>query len=67
MPHASKQLITVRELMSHLEGLPPEAEIFFGCESLEFHRVKMRGENYYQIEFNQTVYDDEEGNVIVQN
>ena len=59
------ELLTVGELRSHLEGIPDEAVIFFGCESLRFNRIKRRGENFYQIEFSQLVCDDEDGNVYV--
>lgn len=61
------ELMTVGDLRRELEGLPDNASIFFGCDSLRFYRIKMRGENYFQIEFNQTVYDDEQGRVYVNN
>lgn len=59
--------MTVGELRRQLEGLPDDASIFFGCDSLRFYRVKQRGDKYFQIEFSQTVYDDEEGRVFVSN
>lgn len=67
MRRPESELMTAGELKAHLEGLPDDARIFFGCFSLEFYRVKKRGENLYQIEFNQTVSDDENGNVHVLN
>lgn len=60
-------LMTVGELREHLKAIPDDARIFFGCYGLEFCRVKWRGENLVQIEFNQSVYDDEHGNVIIDN
>ena len=61
------ELMTVGELREQLQGLPDDAKIFFGCESLAFFRIKKRGDNYYQIEFNQTVGDNEKGEVFVSN
>jgi len=61
------ELMTVGDLRREIEGLPDDASIFFGCDSLRFYRVKKRGNNYYQIEFNQTVYDNEEGEVFITN
>lgn len=57
--------ITVGDLKRHLEAFGDEMEIFFGCEELEFYRLKQRGENLVQLEFNQTVYADSDGQVIV--
>jgi hypothetical protein len=59
--------MTVSELKNRLDGLPDDGKIFFGCESLIFYRIKNRGEKYFQIEFNQTVYDDKDGNVYIEN
>lgn len=61
------QLMTVGDLRRELDGLPDDATIFFGCDSLRFYRIKQRGENYYQIEFDQTVYDNDEGEVFIDN
>ena len=57
--------ITVGDLLSHLAELPESAEISFS--GLRFYRVKQRAENLYQIEFEQTVYLNESGRVVVQN
>lgn len=67
MRPTENQLMTVGQLKRQLAGLPDDGKIFFGCESLSFHRIKMRGDKYFQIEFNQTVYDDKEGNVFIDN
>jgi hypothetical protein len=67
MKPTQDELMTVGELRRQLEGIPDGASIFFGCDSLRFYRVKQRGENYFQIEFSQPVYDDDEGNVYVTN
>lgn len=66
MPRPNSPLLTVGELRHHLEHLPADAPIFFGCESLRFYRVKKRG-NAYQIEFDQGVHDDDHGRVYVEN
>lgn len=60
----SEPLITVGCLRRQLEGLPEDKPIYFGCPELEFYRVKDRGDAI-QIEFNQTVYADKRGKVIV--
>ncbi len=59
--------MTVGELRQKLEGFPDDARIFFGCFSLEFYRLKLRGPKLLQMEFSQTVSDDEEGRVFVEN
>lgn len=57
--------ITVGELLGYLEGLDKNARISFS--GLDFKRVKPRGPDIYQIEFNQPVYLDDQGNVVVEN
>ena len=59
------ELLTVGELRQHLAGLPADAAICFGCESLTFLDINKRGDKFYQIVFNQIVSDDEDGNVYV--
>ena len=62
-----EDLMTVGELKMHLSHLNDDDRIFFGCFLLEFLRIKNRGPNLIQIEFSQTVYDDEDGKVFVDN
>lgn len=57
--------ITVGELQNQLNGYDPETEIYFG--GLDFYRVKSRGPKNVQIEFNQLVYLDEKGLVVIEN
>lgn len=57
--------ITVRELMEELRKHDPDAEVFFG--GLDYYRVKSRGSKIIQIEFNQSVYLDRAGLVVVDN
>lgn len=56
--------ITVKELIEQLQKEDPELPIFFG--GLDFYRLKDRG-GFLQIEFNQSVYLDEDGLVVVKN
>lgn len=56
--------MTVGELRQRLAGLPDDAEINFG--GLSFYRIKKRGDNYYQFEFNETVAQSPEGRLGVQ-
>lgn len=57
--------ITVGDLLTQLRGCDPNAQLYFG--GLDFYRVKPRGANIIQIEFNQSVYLDEVGLVVVEN
>lgn len=50
-----------------LRDMPDDAKIYFGCYSLEFFRLKWRGENLLQVEFSKPVYDNEKGEVFVDN
>lgn len=61
---AQKPTCTVGELKKHLEIYPDDMELNFG--GLDFYRVKMRGENILQIEFEQVVYKNESGKIIVE-
>jgi hypothetical protein len=56
--------ITVKELIRELSLSDPELPVYF-C-GLDFYRVKDRG-GMVQIEFNQTVYKEDDGRVIVVN
>lgn len=60
-----KHLITVGELMDRLSSYPRDTKISFS--GLDFYRLKRRGENLIQVEFNQVVYRDSEGHVVVEN
>jgi hypothetical protein len=51
-------LMTIGELKDELEDWPNESEIIFGCEELEFSRLKKRGDGVVQLEFDQTIYKD---------
>lgn len=56
--------ITVKELIEELQKEDETLEISFG--GLDFYRLKDRGGSL-QIEFNQTVYRDYSGLVVVEN
>lgn len=62
-----QDLMTIGELKEKLKDFPDDTKVFFGCYSLQFYRLKWRGSNVVQIEFNQSVHDDEKGNVYVDN
>ena len=57
--------ITVGELLDQIKDLDRNARISFS--GLDFKRVKPRGPDLFQIEFNQPVYLDDQGNVVVEN
>lgn len=60
------QLITVGMLKQALEGIPDNHELDFS--GLEFYRLKRRGPELIQVEFNEMVYRDKEtGLVVVEN
>ena len=56
--------ITVEELIDYLKNEDQDKVIDFG--GLDFYRLKDRGD-CIQFEFNQTIYQDKEGNVVVEN
>lgn len=56
--------ITVKELIKQLSLSDPELSVYFG--GLDFYRVKDRG-GVVQIEFNQSVYKEDDGRVVVLN
>jgi len=45
--------ISVKEFKRHIDGLPDNAKLIFGTGNLAFYRVKRRGDDLYQIEFNE--------------
>lgn len=57
--------ITVGDLINALKNQDPNAELYFG--GLDYYRVKYRGPNTVQIEFNQPVYLDENDHVVIEN
>lgn len=56
--------IKVKELIELLKRENPELDVDFS--GLDFYRLKDRG-GFLQIEFNQSVYKDSSGNVIIEN
>jgi len=56
--------ITIKEFIKLLQKENQDSELNFS--GLDFYRLKDRGDSI-QVEFNQTVYKDEQGKVVVQN
>ncbi len=56
--------ITVKELIERLKIENPDSEVYFG--GLDFYRLKDRG-GVLQVEFNQSVYPDENGKIVIEN
>jgi hypothetical protein len=56
--------ITVKELVELLKAENQDLEIYFG--GLELNRLKDRRTDL-QFEFNQLVYQDEKGDVVIEN
>ncbi len=49
-----EKTIKARDLKRQICQLPDDADVFFGPNGeLSFNRVKRRGHNFYQIEFNE--------------
>lgn len=61
MEDSKKRLITVGELKERLTAFSDDCLISFGHDDLAFYRLKMRGENLVQVEFDQVVRRDEKG------
>lgn len=57
--------ITVGELKDHLSAYPDHYTIDFS--GLNFYRLKQRDETHVQMEFNQQVYRNSEGLMMVDN
>lgn len=64
-PPTEPNTLTVGELIRHLQGHDQNKPVIFGCDELDFYRVKDRGDQV-QIEFGQTVYLNEENVVVVE-
>lgn len=56
--------IDLGTLLRQLEGLPLDTRVYFG--GLDFYRVKRRGSNLVQIEFNQSVYRTDKDLLVVE-
>jgi len=56
--------ITVGELIEQLRRFDEKDELFMG--GLSFYRLKKRDDKLVQIEFNESVYFDESGTIVVE-
>lgn len=56
-------LITVGELKKQLNLYSNDTEISFS--GLDFYRLRKRGDNLVQVEFNQLIYKDNAGKIII--
>jgi hypothetical protein len=56
--------ITVKELQELLKNQPSDNKVDFG--GLDFLRLKDRGD-ITQFEFNQTIFKNEKGDIVIQN
>lgn len=65
MTQRTPTLITVGMLKQMLEIYPDDYELDFS--GLEFYRLKQRGPELLQVEFNELVYRDGTGRVVVEN
>jgi hypothetical protein len=60
--------LTVKDLIDHLSIFDRDAIVVFGGseDGLIFYRTKRRGAKLIQIEFEQQVYRDDSGRLVVQ-
>lgn len=60
--------LTVGDLKRQLEVFDNDEEVFFGNDenALTFYRTKSRGPKLVQIEFNQQIYRDSDGRLVVE-
>ena len=56
--------ITVKDFIEQLKAYPDDSSLHFG--GLDFLRLKDRG-GLVQVEFNETVYKNGQGDVVVEN
>lgn len=60
-----EQLITVGILLDLLKAYPRDTLLSFS--GLDFYRLKWRDEDLVQVEFNQCVYRNSDGVVVIEN
>ncbi|ECC9580731.1 hypothetical protein ACK1DB_004356 [Salmonella enterica] len=65
MNQQNGNLITVGILIDLLQSYPRDTLLDFS--GLDFYRLKWRAENLVQIEFNQLVYRNSDGLVVIEN
>ncbi|ECC3465318.1 hypothetical protein AA471_22160 [Salmonella enterica subsp. enterica] len=65
MYQQNENSITVGILLDLLQSYPRDTLLYFS--SLDFYRLKWRGENLLQVEFNQLVYRNSDGLVMIEN
>ncbi|EAO8773990.1 hypothetical protein CDJ04_13925 [Salmonella enterica] len=65
MYQQNENSITVGILLDLLQSYPRDAVLYFG--GLDFYRLKWRDENLLQVEFNQLVYRNSDGLVVIEN
>lgn len=65
MTSRTHRTITVGMLRDQLKIYPDNYELDFS--GLEFYRLKQRGPELVQVEFNEQVYRDKSGRVVVEN
>lgn len=58
-------MITVGDMIDYLKLYDRNMNLDFS--TLDFYRLKQRSPDIIQVEFNQTVYRDEQGRVVVEN
>ncbi|EBN5287162.1 hypothetical protein DVC45_08415 [Salmonella enterica] len=65
MYQQNENSITVGVLLDLLQSYPRDTLLYFS--GLDFYRLKWRGENLLQVEFNQQVYRNSDGLVMIKN
>lgn len=65
--NGERDSMTVGALIDQLLVYPRDAEVSFGggADALTFYRFKLRGENLVQLEFNEQVYRDKSGELVL--
>ena len=56
--------MTIGEMKEMLRLYPNEMELSF--EPLHFYQLKQRGENMVRVEFNESIYRDENGELVLE-
>lgn len=57
--------MNIGELKEQLADLEDDTEVYFG--GLDFYRLKHRGDKLVHFEFNQTIYEDQNGQIFLEN
>lgn len=66
MNEKSNSELTVGEFLAKFNAFSHDDRLIFGDDALTFSRTKLRGEGLVQVEFNEQVYKNDAGEIVVE-